>query len=80
MTAKEKLKRAVEELSEAEAAEALDVLIHGNQRRSLDELLDNASIDDEPETDEERKAVAEAREALRRGETVSLDQVRAEPS
>ena len=80
MTAKEKLRRAVEELSEAEAAEALDVLAGRNQRDSLEELLDNAPIDDEPETDEERAAVAEARESLGRGETVSLDEIRAEPS
>ena len=78
MTAKEKLRRAVEELSEAEAAEALQVLIRRRQRDSLDELLDNAPIDDEPETDEEREAVAEAREELRRGEVVTSDEIRAE--
>lgn len=80
MTAKEKLRRAVEDLSEAEAADALDVLIRGGRKDSLDELLDRAPIDDEPETNEEREAVAEARESLRRGETVSLDEIRAELS
>ncbi len=80
MTAKEKLRRAVEELTEAEAAEALGVLAGRTQRDGLEELLDNAPIDDEPETDEERAAVAEARESLGRGETVRLDEIRAELS
>lgn len=80
MTAKEKLRQAVEELSEAEAAEALEILVRRGERTSLDELLDNAPLDDEPETEEERQAVAEAREELRRGETVSLDEIRAELS
>lgn len=80
MTAKEKLRRAVEELTEAEAAEALDVLAGRGARDSLEELLDNAPIDDEPETQEERAAVTEARESLGRGETVSLDEIRAELS
>ena len=76
MTAKEKLRRAVEELSEAEAAEALELLDRRSPRDALDDVLDNAPIDDEPETDEEREAVAEAREEIRRGETVSLDEIR----
>jgi len=80
MTAKEKLRRAIEELSEAEAADALELIPRRSQRDALEELLDNAPIDDEPETEEEREAVAEARESLRRGETVSLDEIRAELS
>jgi hypothetical protein len=79
MTAKERLRAAIEELSEAEGAEALELLDRGGQRDALDELLDNAPIDDEPETDEEREAVAEAREEIRRGETVSLDEIRRDP-
>lgn len=78
MTAKEKLRQAVEELSEAEAAEALEVLVRRRERTSLDELLDNASIDDEPEAEEERRAVAEGYDDLRRGNTVSLDEIRSE--
>lgn len=80
MIAKEKLRRAVEQLSEAEAAEALEIFAPRGERTSLDELLDDAPLDDEPETEEESKAVAEAREELRRGETVSLDEIRAELS
>lgn len=38
--------------------------------------LDNAPIDDEPETPEEAAAVAEAREAIARGEVVSHDEMK----
>lgn len=78
MTAKEKLRRAIEELSEAEAAEALQILVRGGERTerdSMTELLDDAPLDDELETESEREAVAEGYEALRRGETVSLDEI-----
>lgn len=81
MTAKEKLRRAVEELSEAEAAEALEALVSRGGSAEDDpmiEFLDNAPIDDEPDTPEEREAVADGYEALRRGDTVSLDEVNAE--
>lgn len=72
MTAKEKLSKAVEGLSEAEAAAALDFLVRRQGQDTLDELLDAAPGDDEPESDEEATAVAEAREELDRGEAVSL--------
>lgn len=86
MTAKEKLRIAVEELSEAEAAEALEILVDRGEgaepgertAATLDELLDNAPIDDEPETEEERRAVAEAREELRRGEVISAEEIKRE--
>lgn len=83
MTAKEKLRIAVEELSEEEAEDALRRLeLEEGERTAatLDELLDNAPIDDEPETPEERRAVAEGYEDLRRGNTVSLDEIRSELS
>lgn len=44
----------------------------------MTELLDNAPLDDEPETEDERRAVAEGYKALRRGDTVSLDEIDAE--
>ncbi|MBA3840094.1 MAG: hypothetical protein M3R46_04205 [Actinomycetota bacterium] len=81
MTAKQKLRQAVEELSEAEAAVALEILVRRGEdagRDAVTEFLDNAPIDDEPETEEERLAVAEGYEALRRRETVSLDEINAE--
>ena len=41
----------------------------------LQALMD-APIDDEPETDEEHAAMAEARAALRRGDVVSDEELR----
>lgn len=38
--------------------------------------LENAPEDDEPETDEERAAVARAKEAVRRGEVISDEEFR----
>lgn len=78
MTSKDEFRAAIEDLSEAEATEALELLGPRGERDALDELLDNAPIDDEPETEEEREAVAEAREEIRRGETVSRDEIRRE--
>ena len=77
MTAKEKLRVVVEELSESEAEGALDY-IASRRHDELDALLDSAPLDDEPSTPEEEAAVQLAREELARGETVSLDEIRAE--
>jgi hypothetical protein len=77
MTAKEKLRVVVEELSEREAEGALDY-IASHRRGELEELLDSAPVDDEPSTPEEEAAVQLAREQLARGETVSLDEIRSE--
>lgn len=38
-------------------------------------FLDNAPLDDEPETEEERQAVAEAEADIAAGRTVSLDEL-----
>ena len=76
MTAKEKLRAAVEALSEDEAAETLRLL---DQRAdSLTWLLDNAPPDDEPSSPEEEALVQEAFDAIARGETISVDELRAE--
>ncbi len=75
MTAKERLLAEVERLDEAAAAEVLELLA---SRRSLERFLDEAPVDDEPESEEERTAVAEAKEALARGETVDLGAARSE--
>jgi hypothetical protein len=77
MTAKEKLRVVVEELSESEAEGALDYIV-SRRHDQLDALLDSAPVDDEPSTPEEEAAVQLAREELQRGETVSLDEIRAE--
>lgn len=77
MTAKEKLRVVVEELSESEAESALGY-IASRRHGELGELLDSAPVDDERSTPEEEAAVQAAREELSRGETVSLDEIRAE--
>ena len=80
MTAKEKLRQTVEELSETEAAEALEFIAsrqHG-ERDALTELLDNAPVDDEPSTPEEEEGLVEAREQVARGEVISADEIRRE--
>ncbi len=77
MTAKEKLRVVVEELSESEAESALDY-IASRRHDELGELLDSAPVDDEPSTAEEEAAVQVAREELARDETVGLDEIRAE--
>jgi hypothetical protein len=78
MTAKQQLLQLVDKYSEVEAAEALDLLASCRQRDSLTELLDNAPEDDEPITPEEEALVQEARDEIARGDTISLDDLRAE--
>jgi hypothetical protein len=41
-------------------------------------MLDNAPLDDEPLTDEEREALAESAADIAAGRTVSLDQLKRE--
>jgi hypothetical protein len=76
MTAKEKLRERVETLTEEQAAETLRLL---DQRADpLTRFLDDAPLDDEPVTPEEEAAVQIAREEIARGETISLEEFRAE--
>jgi hypothetical protein len=78
MTAKDKLRQAVDELTELEAEETLAFIA---RRRDLDpviEAFENAPIDDEPFTEEDERALEEARAEYRRGETVPLDEIRHE--
>lgn len=73
MTVKERLHRLVDNLPDSEAAvaervlEALSATTHGG----LPAFLSNAPADDEPYTEQERAAVEEAYEAIRRGEVLS---------
>ena len=48
------------------------------EAKALDRFLDGAPVDDEPETDDEHAALAQAREAITHGETVDLDAARSE--
>jgi hypothetical protein len=79
MTAKEKLRRTVEELSEAEAQDTLGFIVHRrDQRDTLAELLARAPLDDEPTTPDEDEGVREAKEQFARGEVLSADEIRRE--
>lgn len=78
MTAKQQLRQLVDELSEVEAAEALEILAARRGRHALTEFLDNAPADDEPVTPEEEALVQEAREEIARGQLISADEIRRE--
>jgi len=76
VTAKEQLRERVERLTEDEAAEALRLL--DPRTDAVIRPLDNAPLDDEPVTEQEEAAVQIAREEIARGETITLEEVRAE--
>jgi secreted protein with Ig-like and vWFA domain len=79
MTAKEKLRQTVEELSEAEAQDALGFIVRRRgERDALADLLERAPLDDEPTTLEEDEGAREAREQIARGEVLSADEIRRE--
>jgi hypothetical protein len=78
MTAKEKLHRVVERLSEPEAEQTLDYIERQQRRDPLVELLDNAPADDEPTTAEEEEGVQEARAEYGRGEVFTAEEIRRE--
>ncbi len=72
MTVKERLHQLIEELPEQQLSDAEYMLrtlrAHGDDPLAHKLLL--APIDDEPETEEERLAVQEGRDALERGDIV----------
>ena len=78
MTAKQQLRHAIDELTEAEAADTLDYLARRQHRDALTVFLDQAPLDDEPVTEEEERAVQEARDEIARGKTISLEQLKRE--
>ncbi len=78
MTAKEKLREAIEQLSEAEARETLRHLAHREPRDPLIEFLDTAPEDEEPTTPDEEEGLREARAQAERGETIPLEELRRE--
>jgi len=79
MTAKEQLRQTVEQLSEAEAQDALGYIVRrrGNHD-ALSNLLERAPLDDEPTTPEEDEGVREAKEQIARGDVLSADEIRRE--
>lgn len=84
MTAKDQLRKLIDELPEAIAGELLDFaefLRQKEARRSLERgvaMLNAAPPDDEPDTDEERAESRSAWEAYRREGGVRLEDLRAE--
>jgi hypothetical protein len=78
MTTKERLRQAVETMTEDEAAAALRTLAEASGD-PVAWVLDHAPLDDEPESDEEREAVAAARADRERGiKPVPLEDVLSE--
>ena len=79
MSTRDSLHRLIDELPESELGTAERFLhyLHATADPVLRTLLE-APLDDEPETDEERQAVQEAREELARGEVRTLEEVRRE--
>jgi hypothetical protein len=78
MTVKERLHTAVETMSDEETQAALRTLAESSGN-PVAWMLDHAPLDDEPETDGERRAVAEAHADRERGiQPVPLESVIAE--
>lgn len=78
MTVKDRLHNAVESMTDDEASEALRTLAEASGD-PVAWMLDHAPLDDEPETEAERRAVAEALADRERGiEPVPLESVLAE--
>lgn len=77
MSAKEELRRRIENLTESEAEDALDYLErrHGERDPLLD-LLEDAPDDDEPADADEERGVDEAWAEHERGEVASLEEIR----
>jgi hypothetical protein len=78
MTAKEKLRRAVEDLSELEAAQTLTFIARRHETDPMVEAFENAPEDDEPFTEEEAAEADEAWAQYKCGEAVPLDEIRHE--
>jgi hypothetical protein len=74
MTVKDDLHQLVDQLDDDAAREALAYL----QTLSLPPVLRDAPLDDEPETAEERAAVAEAEADLRAGRVVPHEAIQRE--
>jgi hypothetical protein len=78
MTVKERLHTAVETVSDEEAQAALRTLAESSGD-PVAWMLDHAPLDDEPETEDERRAVAEAHADRERGiQPVPLESLIAE--
>ena len=77
LNTREKLHKLIDELPESELAMTeclLKDLVNGTRDPLIRKLM-SAPWDDEPETEEERAAVQEAREQIARGEVISDEEV-----
>ena len=72
MTDKEQLRERIEAFSEAEASEALRLL--DLRADPVVVAFRDAPVDDEPFTEEDEAALAEARDDIAAGRTVSLEE------
>jgi hypothetical protein len=75
---REVLYRLIDELPDEELEAAREVLLELRARAEspLPDVLANAPLDDEAESDEERAAVAEAEEDFQQGRVVSHEEAR----
>ncbi len=81
MTTKDRLHQLVDELPEGDVADAAERLLEELRDHGDDPLarkLLSAPIDDEAESDEERRLVEEARQDLAAGHVVSHEEIRRE--
>lgn len=80
MNMKDEIKRLVDEIpdSELQAARRFLEFLRHQSRSALAWALEAAPIDDEPYTDDEKEAVAEAREEVKAGRIVLHDEIRRE--
>jgi len=76
MTAKDKLRQAVDELSELEAEKMLEIIARRHERDPMIAAFEDAPDDDEPSTPEEDRSAQEAWE--QRHDSVSLDELERE--
>lgn len=74
MTARERLHQIVDELPEPDAEQILRAVEQWRDE-PVSRALAAAPVDDEPETDDERAAVEEARDEVRRGDVVTAAEV-----
>jgi hypothetical protein len=74
MTAKEKLRARVEDLTEQEAEATLEFIASRGQ--SFDDWLDSRPEDDEPLSPEERAALAASDADIAAGRTISYAEVK----
>ncbi len=79
MTPKERLHQLVDELSEAEADDALRYVASRREREATGGLarwLDSRPEDDEPLTAEEAEAIAEADEDIAAGRLIPFEEIK----